>query len=175
MCVLVAQLCPILCDPVDCSLPGSSVHGMLLARILEWVAMPSSRGCSPSWDRTHSSWVSCLAGRFFIVEPLKNHLLICLFSKFCWASLICGNPLPVTWGSYFLWPFLLMILEEGMKISTYLTFSKLVYLLVVDFLHLKWLRMFTPLPMWDHFYVSLWWLMCVVDRKQSLLFRALEL
>ena len=44
-----------------------------------------------------------------------------------------------------------MIVEKGMKISTYLTFSKLVYLLVVDFLHLKWLRMFTPLPVWDHF------------------------
>ena len=36
------QLCPTLCDPVDCSPPGSSVHGILQARILEWVAMPSS-------------------------------------------------------------------------------------------------------------------------------------
>ena len=36
------QLCPTLCDPVDCSLPGSSVLGILLARILEWVAMSSS-------------------------------------------------------------------------------------------------------------------------------------
>ena len=41
---LVAQSCPTLCDPMDCSLPGSSVHGILQARILEWVAMPSSRG-----------------------------------------------------------------------------------------------------------------------------------
>ena len=40
------QLCPALCDPVDCSPPGSSVHGTLQARILEWVAMPSSRGSS---------------------------------------------------------------------------------------------------------------------------------
>ena len=38
----VAQLCPTLCDPVDCSLPGSSVHGILQARILEWVAIPFS-------------------------------------------------------------------------------------------------------------------------------------
>ena len=42
MCVLVTQLCLTLCDPVDCSLPGSSVHGILQARILEWVVMPFS-------------------------------------------------------------------------------------------------------------------------------------
>ena len=43
VCVLVAQLCPTLCDPMDYSLPGSSVHGILQARILEWVAIPFSR------------------------------------------------------------------------------------------------------------------------------------
>ena len=45
-CVLVAQLCLTLCDPVDCSPPGSSVHGIFQARILEWVAVPFSRGSS---------------------------------------------------------------------------------------------------------------------------------
>ena len=44
--VLVIQLCGILCDPVDCSPPGSSVHGILQARILEWVAVSSSGGSS---------------------------------------------------------------------------------------------------------------------------------
>jgi len=44
--VIVAQSCPTLCDPVDCSPPGSSVRGILQARILEWVAIPSSRGSS---------------------------------------------------------------------------------------------------------------------------------
>ena len=43
---LVAQSCPTLCDPMDCSPPGSSVHGILQARILEWLATPSSRGSS---------------------------------------------------------------------------------------------------------------------------------
>ena len=43
---LVAQSCPTLCDPTDCSPPGSSVHGILQARILEWVAIPFSRGSS---------------------------------------------------------------------------------------------------------------------------------
>ena len=42
----VAQSCPTLCDPVDCSLPGSSVHGILQARVLEWVAISFSRGSS---------------------------------------------------------------------------------------------------------------------------------
>ena len=42
-CASVAQLCPTLCSPVCCNPPGSSVHGILQARMLEWVAMPSSR------------------------------------------------------------------------------------------------------------------------------------
>ena len=57
----VAQSCPALCDLMDCSPPGSSVHGILQARILESVAVPSSRGSSRPRDRT---WVSCIAGRF---------------------------------------------------------------------------------------------------------------
>ena len=44
--VLVSQLCPTLCDPMDYSPPGSSVHGILQERLLEWVVMPSSRGSS---------------------------------------------------------------------------------------------------------------------------------
>ena len=56
----VSQLCPTLCDPVNCSLPGSSVHGVLQARILEWVAISISRGSSWPRDRTR---VSHIAGR----------------------------------------------------------------------------------------------------------------
>ena len=55
------QSCPTLCDPTDCSLPGSSVHGILQAGILEWVAVPSMRGFSQPMDRTQ---VSCIVGRF---------------------------------------------------------------------------------------------------------------
>ena len=50
------------CSPMDCCPPGSSVHGILQARILEWDAMASSRG--PSWPK-HRTLVSCIAGRFF--------------------------------------------------------------------------------------------------------------
>ena len=62
--MLVAQLHPTLCDPMDCSLPSSSVHGILQARILEWVAIPFSRGSSQARDQT---WVSCIAGRFLTI------------------------------------------------------------------------------------------------------------
>ena len=58
----VIQSCLTLCDPMDCSLPGSSVHGILQAGILEWVATSSSRRSSRPRDRTQ---VSCITGRFF--------------------------------------------------------------------------------------------------------------
>ena len=65
MCVhaQLLQPCLTLCDPMDCSLQDFSVHGILQARILEWVAMPSSRGSSQTRDRT---WVSCIAGGFLM-------------------------------------------------------------------------------------------------------------
>ena len=51
-----AQLCPTLCNPMDCSLPGSSLHGILQTRILERVSIPSSRGSSQPRDQTPVSW-----------------------------------------------------------------------------------------------------------------------
>ena len=58
----VAQSCPTLCDPVDCSPPGSSVHGILQARILEWVAISFSKGSSRHRNQTQ---VSRIASRCF--------------------------------------------------------------------------------------------------------------
>ena len=49
----VVQSCPTLCDPMDCSLLGSSVHGIFLARILEWISISFSRGSSRPRDQTH--------------------------------------------------------------------------------------------------------------------------
>ena len=60
--VFVAQLYPTLCDPMDCSLPGFSIHGILQGRILEWVAIPFFRGSSWPRDQIQVSWI---AGRFF--------------------------------------------------------------------------------------------------------------
>ena len=58
----VAQSCPTLCNPMDCSPPGSSIHGILQTRILEWVAISFSRGTARPRVRTP---VSCIAGRRF--------------------------------------------------------------------------------------------------------------
>ena len=66
-----ALSCLILCDPMDCSPPGSSVPGILQARILEWVAMPSSRESSQPRDQTQ---VSRTAGRFFTVWATREAL-----------------------------------------------------------------------------------------------------
>ena len=62
--VKVTQSHPTLCDPMDCSPPGSSVHGILQARKLEWVAISFSRGPSQPRDQTQ---VSHIADRFFTV------------------------------------------------------------------------------------------------------------
>ena len=59
LCVLVTQLCLILCDSMDCSSPGSSVHGILQARILEWVAI--------SFQNRDQTVISGIAGRFFTI------------------------------------------------------------------------------------------------------------
>ena len=58
------QSCLTLCDPIDSSLPGSSIPGILQTRILEWVAISFSRGLSQPRDRI---WVSCIAGGSFTV------------------------------------------------------------------------------------------------------------
>ena len=62
------QLCPTLCDPIECSPPGSSVHGILQTRILEWFAMPFSRGSSRPRDQTCTSCGSCIAEGFFTAK-----------------------------------------------------------------------------------------------------------
>ena len=59
---------------MDCSLPGPSVHGILQARILEWVVMPSSRWSSLLRDQTHISCGSWIAGGFFTAEPAGKHV-----------------------------------------------------------------------------------------------------
>ena len=65
------QSCPVACNLMDCSPPGSSVLGISQARILERVAVSSSRRCSQPRDRT---WISWLAGRFsYTTEPLREH------------------------------------------------------------------------------------------------------
>ena len=71
---LVAQLCPTPCNPMDYSLPDSSVHGILQARILEWVALPSSRRSSQPREWTQ---VSCIAGGFFTIWATREAQVKC--------------------------------------------------------------------------------------------------
>ena len=71
LCARSLQLCPTLCDPMDYSPPGSSVHGIFQARILEWVAISSSRGSSQPGIKPASP---ALAGEFFTTEPLGKPL-----------------------------------------------------------------------------------------------------
>ena len=75
----VAQLYPTFCDPMDYSLPGSSVHGIFQARILEWVAMPFSRGSSQPRDQTR---VSHIAGRLFTLWATREVLNCCPAYRF---------------------------------------------------------------------------------------------
>ena len=77
---LVAQLCPTLHDPMGCSPPGSSVHGILQVRILEWVAMTSSRGSSQPRDWTP---VSRVAGGFFTIWATRE----ALWYYICWIKI----------------------------------------------------------------------------------------
>ena len=77
--VLDAQSCLTLCNPMDCSPPGSSVHG----RILEWVAIPYSRGCSRPRDQTR---VSRIAGRCFTIWVTREALVF----PYDWATAVFG-------------------------------------------------------------------------------------
>ena len=87
---LVAQSCLTLCDPIDCGLPGSTVHRILQARIVEWIAIPFSR--ESSWPRDQIQ-VSCSTGRFFTIWTTREVQIRCNFSKnykiMLWASTVC--------------------------------------------------------------------------------------
>ena len=80
--VLVIKSCPTLCDPMDCRPPGSSVHGVLQARMMEWVAISFSRGSFQPKDQTR---VSCITGKFFTIWATRESLEY-------WSGLPCPSP-----------------------------------------------------------------------------------
>ena len=81
-CTKSLQSCPTLCDPMDCSLPDSSVHEILQARRLEWVVIPFSRGSSQPRDQTHVSYMSlALAGEFFTTSATWEAPCMCICPK----------------------------------------------------------------------------------------------
>ena len=100
LCAKLLQSCPTLCSPMDCSPPGSSVHAILQASILEWVVMPFSRGSSQPRDWTRVPWsrVSpALVGGFFttvaawIGRVLPKAPSICLMSRLVGETHLSGS------------------------------------------------------------------------------------
>ena len=97
VCVLVTQSCLTVFNPIDYSAPGSSVHGILQARILEWVAIPFSRGSS--WHRNWTQ-VSCIAGKFLTIWATREIPISWLPGT--WYTISCG--MNVVHHSYVLRP-----------------------------------------------------------------------
>ena len=91
LCVYVSQSCPTPCNPMDCSLQGSSVHGIPQARILEWVVIPFSRRSSRPRDWT---WVSCIGGRFFTIWDTREALIMQLLFP---GNILCFQIYSVWW------------------------------------------------------------------------------
>ena len=82
--VLAAHFYDTLCQPMDCSLPGSSVQGIFQTRIMEWVAVPFSRVCSQPRDWTQ---VSCIVGRFFTIWATREAIYIYVYI-YNWITLL---------------------------------------------------------------------------------------
>ena len=106
VCVLVTQSCPTICDPIDCSPPGFSVHGILQARILVWVAIPSS---GISWERARTK-----------VERINSGHYLCLWGSLSSRNVYWAHTL-LSWAGFTLLPLLwitgyhLKIKEFGIK------------------------------------------------------------
>ena len=85
---------PTLCNPMDCSPPGSCLHGILLARILEWVATPFSRGSSQPRDRSRLPDISCIGGK---VLYYWHHLgrPVQVYTRFLWGLVSVTWPEPL--------------------------------------------------------------------------------
>ena len=81
-CCSVAKLCPTLCNPMDCSPPGSSVHGIFQARTLEWLAISSSRGSSQPRGLTQVSFISCIDSQILLPLSHMGNLF-----RFYWTKL----------------------------------------------------------------------------------------
>ena len=150
------QSCSTLCDPLDCSQPGSSVHGIVQARTLDWVATPPSRGPSRPRDRTCISYVSCTARQVLHQQhPLWQGLMDALCSM-CLSPMFNSKQLKRTlvtqskkeglfggswaaqggfpWRSYLRWPLLLIsnTPKPFLFHRTYLVGSDLLYYSVIS-------------------------------------------
>ena len=92
MSALYTQLCPALCDPMDCSLPGFSVHGILQAKLLEWLLFPPPGDLPDPGTELMCLASPALAGRFFTTTPpgkrcmcvcMRVHMCVCVCMRAC--------------------------------------------------------------------------------------------
>ena len=117
----VAQSCLTLCDPMDCSPPGSSVHGISQARILEWGAIAFSRGFSRPRDRTQ---VSGIAGRHLTVWATRESWRE---SKIMWRFLITqgtGAPIPfIIQGPIHMYHYIVQYIHNTYNMILFLKFN----------------------------------------------------
>ena len=143
--MLVAQLCPTVFNPTDCSLPGSSVHGILQARILEWVAITLSKltivGCLkyPTWwfDK-HYEWIPSIKW----IQPSPHILCVCMCEREKLTSTLSKFQLHIT-----VWSTLVTILH--VKFST---FYSSYYWKFVPFYNSSWLPQ--PPSLWQPLFSS---------------------
>ena len=117
VCVLSRSVVSDSCDPTDCSLPGSSVHGILQARTLEWVAVSFCRGSSQPRNQT---WVSYIAGRLFTNWATKEaHEMMDWFKigKGVWKGYILSPCLFNLYVEYIIWSAGLEEQQAGIRIA----------------------------------------------------------
>ena len=158
---LVVQSCLTLCDSMDCSTPGSTVHGILQARILEWVALSSSRGFSQPRDQPVVSCAPTWAGRFFTTGPPGKPVpYLLLFGDSFWNKVVRSWTnvqeqrrrmrwaLKVFTEQALTWPVSLGFSKEDSLVSS----LSLLHSLLDSRKHLHWCgnsqwKQFRPLPM----------------------------
>ena len=99
VCMLSLSVMSTLCDPMNYSLPGSSVHGLLQTKILEWVAIPFSRGSSRPKDWT---WVSCITDRFFTIWATRKSFSCVRLFVTPW-TIACQAPLSMDFSRQECW------------------------------------------------------------------------
>ena len=137
MCAKWLQSCLTVCDSTDCSPPGSSVHGILQARILEWVTMPSSRGSSWARDGNRISYVSCTDQQVLYHWVTWEALIMVQYSPkyFTPLKILCALPIhvsatsPQTPGNC--WPFTISIVLSSPK---YYVVGIMLYVALSDWL-----------------------------------------
>ena len=159
MCAMSLQSCPTLCNTMDCSPPGSSVSRIVQARILECVAMPSSRGSCRPRDQT---WLSCITGSFLhsvgffthwptretvhnaitvlVYAEINKHsnYILCLF-VLVYAALAGESPFKITLESFLTQPYwflLAFLLTEKLILYTFSCFQPMNFIGIFE--KMKW-------------------------------------